>query len=313
MQKLVTQWESTEPNPDEKMLKQEWQQEIDSLEHSVKMESEAASAKRSGISILLESANIKKEMIENRLKADREASDKSRTSALKTISKPIIDIEALHKQDLDMAKATAEKMKTSGNPFWQGYIWNASYGGYWKEFEGEREEIPGVSLDVAHNRFDPRAQAYGEGWFDSDYSRIHAYLAFRITPPSFGHLQIIVRPWLHGFYSLYSNDNWYKKENAAADMDTWVDLYQNFWRSRQYVDRFNMSGSELHPERSGRIDMQAVQTFFTNVGEKDLITIRVGVKLKCRGKASSGRASLDFSTGGANYVYVPYVYWYLHH
>lgn len=312
MEKLVTKWESTEPNPDEKMLRKEWQDEVDSLNRSVELQTEAVRSDNSKLSMLLESANIKKDVIQKQLQQDKKASDEAYKAALKKIAKPTIDIEALHKQELAVVKATAENMKSSGNPFWQGYVWDASYAGAWWEYNGEREEIPSVSFNVGSNRIDPRAQAYGEGWYDADHSRIHAYLAFRITPPSFGHLHLVIRPWLHGFYSLYSNDTWYKSESATADLDTWVDLHQNFWRARHYNDRFRLSGQELHPERSGRIDSQVTESYRIEVGERDPITIRVGVRMYCRGKANGGRARLDFSSGGANYVYVPYVYWYLH-
>jgi len=73
-----------------------------------------------------------------------------------------------------------------------------------------------------------------------------------------------------------------------------------------------MGGYELNPERSGRRDTQYVNSFYTNVGENDMVTIRVGVRLYCRAKASGGRSKLNFQVGAANYVYVPYVYWYLH-
>ena len=313
MEKLVTKWESTEENPDEKLLKQQWQDEIDSLERSIKLNLQTSNLNKTKISMLLESSGINNERFRNLLAQDKEASDEAYKDAIKRISKPTIDIEALHKKDLDIAKETAKKMKNSGNPFWQGYIWDSSYGGSWWEYNGESEERPVSSSNLAANRFDPRAQAYGEGWYDADYSRIHAYLAFRFTPPSFGHLHIRAYPWLHGFYTLYSNDTWYKSESATADLDSWVDVHQNYWRNRQYAGRFYMSGDELHPERSGRIDTQVGHSYYTNVGEADTITIRIGVRLYCRGKANGGRARLDFRSGGANYVYVPYVYWYLHH
>ena len=117
---------------------------------------------------------------------------------------------------------------------------------------------------------------------------------------------------MHGYYSLYSNDAWYKGESARAEVDTWADVHQNYWRARQYRRRFTMAGDELHPERSDRIDRQYGNHYYTNVGASDTVTIRVGVRLYCHAKASGGRSRLNFQTGGADYVYVPYVYWYLH-
>jgi hypothetical protein len=74
-----------------------------------------------------------------------------------------------------------------------------------------------------------------------------------------------------------------------------------------------MGGDELHPTRYGRIDGQYANSYYMNVGANDTVTIRVGVQLYCYARASGGRSKLDFRAGAANYVHIPYVYWYLHH
>ncbi|NNF97844.1 MAG: hypothetical protein HKM93_00555 [Desulfobacteraceae bacterium] len=312
MANLRTGWESTEKNPDEDFLKKQIQEENKIFEQNIALSAEASRQKTANISMLLESTGIKKDIIEKQLKYDAERSVKVIKDAEKSLLKPTMDIETMHKQDIEQARMIAKKMKSPGNPHWQGYIWNASYGGAWWNWNGEGEEVPSVTFDVANNRIDPRTQAFGEGWWDADFSKINAYLSFRFTPPSWGHLHIITSPWLHGYYSLYSNDAWYKGEHAKADLDTWVDVHQNFWRSRSTNDVFYMSGDELHPTRSDRIDRQSTMRYYTSVGEGDPVTIRVGAQLYCRGKASGGQARLNFQSGGANYIYAPYVYWYLH-
>lgn len=313
MAKIMTVFKSTKPNPDEKHLKALWQAEVKNLKSSQAKEAGASRRRKANTLPLLKASGLNQKDIEKLLKEDAELSRKSLKEAERRLTKPPVDFKVLHNQDLKLAKANAELINPRGNPSWSGFIWNPSYGGWWGSWNGETEEVPNATLSVGANRFDPRAQAWGEGWWDSDFSSVHAFLAFRFRPPSWGHLHVYTYPWLHGYYSLYSNDAWYKGEYARAEVDTWAEVHQNYWRARQYQRRFTMAGDELHPERSDRIDNQYGISYFTNVGQSDMVTIRVGVRLYCRAKANGGRSKLNFQAGAANYVYVPYVYWYLHH
>lgn len=226
------------------------------------------------------------------------------------VMKPGLDIRKMHERDLELVKTIGGKMTaTTKATTWSGYVFHPEYAGHWMSWNGEAEEIPVAAEDLAANRLDVRAQAFGEGWWDADTSDVHTFLAFRITPPSWGQLEVYAHPWLHGFYNLYADDSWYKSEKASAELATWIDVHQNFWRPRGYQTRFRMSGYELHPMKFGRIDTQCSHGYHTAVGEGDIVTIRVGVRLYCYGKASGGRAKLDFHTRNANYVTVPYLYW----
>lgn len=309
----MSEWKSTEPNPDEKHLKVRWQAELKSLKRSVAEEGKISQRKQARIMPLVKASGLSQGDIAKLLKEGREISKKSVKESERQLAKPPFDIEALHKQDLEVARANAKRMESPGNPAWSGYIWNPSYGGRWKSWNGEAEEVPDVTFNVGANRFDPRAQAWGEGWWDTDFSTIHAYLAFRFSPPSWGHLHVYTYPWLHGYYCLYSDDEWYNSEYARAELDTWVDLFQSYWGARQYRRRFTMSGYEIHPKRCGRIDGQYGHAYYRAVGERDTVTIRVGVRLHSKARASGGQSRLNFQAGAANYVKVPYVRWYLHH
>ena len=312
MTKIVTKWESTEPNPDEEHIKGLWQAEIKDVERSVAEEEGLSRRRQDNIKPLVKGSGLSQDEIAERQKQGKNQSGKSLKDSEKQLTKPPIDIETLHKQHLELAKANAERKKSPGNPSWWGYIWNAAYGGWWSSWNGETEEVPNVSFNVGANRFDPRAQAWGEGWYDGDFSKIHGYLGFRFNPPSWGHLHIYTYPWLHGYYNLYSDDEWYNSEYARAKLDTWVDVHQNFWRSRQYRRRFTMASGELHPTRYGRFDSSYSHAYYTDVGEGDTVTIRVGTHLDCYARASGGRSKLNFQAGTGNYIHVPYVYWYLH-
>lgn len=309
---IKSEWKSTKPNPEEEHLKKILNAEIDHLTKAFKKSEDASKQRLEKTKLLFKASGMEEEGIKRFLKEDLQISKEALRESEPSILKPAFDIEALHKQDLEMAKATESKLESPGNPHWHGYIWNPAYGGGWWDWNGESQEIPNITFNVGGKRFDPRVQAWGGGWYDSDHSRIHGYLAFTFNPPSWGRLVVYTYYWLHGYYNLYSNDTWYKSENARAEVDTWVDLHQNFWRTPQYWRRFTMAGDELHPTRYGRIDGFYSQIYATDVGQSDTVTIRAGVRLYSQAKANGGRSMLNFQAESANYVYIPYVYWYLY-
>lgn len=313
MARLMTEFKSTKPNPDEKHLKALWQAEIKCLKSSLAAEKETAQRKKTNVLPVVKGSGLKQADITKLLEKGKSLSQKSQKAAERLMTKPAVNVDLLHRQDLKLAKANAKLMNPRGNPSWSGYIWNPSYGGWWKSWNGESEEVPIISFNFGAKRFDPQAQAWGEGWYDGDWSKLHGYFAYKFNPPSWGHLHIYTYPWLHGYYNMYSDDEWYNSEYARADLHTWVDAYQHFWRARQYRLIFRRGGDELHPTQYGRIDGQYGNSYYANVGASDTVTIRVGVHLYCYARASGGRSKLDFRSGAANYVHIPYVYWYLHH
>ncbi len=310
--KIMKEWKSEKPEPDEKSLKAEFEAETKALERFAEAEKAQSRIKQANIGPLIKASGLSMEDIDRKNKQAKSDSKASLQKDEPQLLKPLFDIDARHAQDQALAKLISDKLSSEGNPSWYGEINHASYGNYWRSWNGEAEEVPTVTFDIANNRFDPRAQAWGEGWWDGDFSLIYAYLAFRFSPPSWGHLHVYVSPWLHGYYHLYSNDEWWNSEYARAELDTWVDLYQNFRRGRQSWRRFTIGGSELHPVRYGRIDGRYSHSYYENVGQGDTVTIRVGVRLYCYARAGGSHSILDFKSASANYVYVPRVYWYLH-
>lgn len=309
--KIMKEMKSEKPNPDEKSLKAEFEAEIKTLEKFTTAEKAQSKIKQANIDPLIKASGFSVEDINrknNQAKSDSKASLKKDEPQL---LKPPFDIEARHAQEEALAKRMSEQLSPEGNPYWRGFIWSPSYCGWWISWNGEAEEIPKVQCDTSHNRFDPRAQAWGELW-DADFSLIHGYLAFTFSPPSWGHLHVHVSPYLHGYYHLYSDDQWYNSAYAKAEIHTWVDLYQNFPRYRQYSRRFTIGGNELHPTRYGRIDRAYSHSYYQYVGQGDTVTIRVGVRLYCYARDCGSHSILNFKSGAANYVRVPYVYWYLH-
>lgn len=309
--KIKKEGKGEKPDPDEKSLKEEFEAETKDLEESAAAEKEQSRRKQANIEPLIKASGFSMEDINRKV---NQAKSDSRASLQKDepqLLKPLFDIEARHAQDQALAKRVSEQLSEKGNPYWNGYIWHPSYAWRWMSWNGEAEEVPNVTFNTSNNRFDPRAQAWGEGLWDADWSLIHGYLAFTFSPPSWGRLYVYVSPWLHGYYHLFSNDEWWNREYARAELDTWVDLYQNFRRNRQYRRRLTIGGAELHPVRYGRIDRGCSHSYYTNVGQGDLVTIRVGVRLYCYARAGGSHSILNFQSGAANYVKVPYIYWYL--
>jgi hypothetical protein len=310
---VKSEWKSTLPNPEEELLKGLFRAEVANLDKDFSKERAQAEIDLEDIQPLFRASGLEQSELGRMLEEDATRATDAFKSAEPRLLEPSLDIEKLHQKDLASAKEHERLLGTMKATVTEGYIWNSAYGGGWWSWNGEAEEVPAVSFDVPADRFDPRAQAYGEGWYDGDFSLMNAYLAFQFTPSTWGTLDIWVNPWVHGFFQLYANDKWYKSEKATADLDTWVDVHQGYWRSRQQVDRWRISGDELHPERHGRIDTQFSHHYTTTVGGGDRVTVRVGVQLYCYGKANGGRAKLDFRNGSSNYVYVPYVHWHLTH
>lgn len=310
--KIKTTFESETPIPDVAEQKALNAQEVEALKGQFAGEEKAVGRREKNLKPLIQAAGWSDRELKGQLKAAATNSRGAIREAKAAVAKPSLDVDAMHKRDLYLAKQTAEKLESPGNPHWQGYVWSASGCGAWWNWNGESEETPQYSCNLGAERVDIRTQAFGEGWFDSDFSQLHGFLQFHLTPPSWGHLHVYTYPWLHGWYSLYSNDEWWNSEYAEVELDTWVDIHQNFWRPRTYRRRLTIRGDELHPTRFGRVDSSFGHAYFTNVGARDRVTIRVGARLYSRAKASGTHAILDFRGGAGNYVYVPYVYWYLH-
>ncbi len=311
--KLKTEWKCTSQNPDEEYLQTLIESEKKDLELSFASEKEDSKRKEASLSPLLKASGIRKQDINKLLKDDAAKAKKFIETATKQIAKQPYNFDRLYEQEAQLKLNNVDQL-AAVHPIrrWRGCVWHPRYGGAWYSYNGEREERPNVSFNLGASRFDPRAQAFGEGWFDGDYSLIHGYLAFQFRPPSWGHLHIYTNSWLHGYYCLYSDDKWYNSAYARADVHTWVDVHQNYWRPRQYNRRFSLRGGEIHPRRCGRIDRQYGHTYTTFVGAGDVVTVRVGVRLYCYARASGSSSILNFQAGAGNYVYVPNICWFLH-
>jgi hypothetical protein len=280
------------------------------MEKMMAEEGNLAGRQKNALLPLLRASGMDEGDLELALAESRQLSRQALKETEPLVMKPALDLTKVHERDLELVKTNAKKIVTLPKPtFWNGYVMHPEYGGHWMSWNGEAEEKPQASEDPATNRIDVRAQAFGEGWWDRDFSDVSAYFAFRITPPSWGQLDVYACIWAHGYYNLYADDSWYKGEFASAKMQTWMDVHQNFWRPRSAITRFYMGGDELHPLRYGRRDEQYMHGYHTAVGESDIVTIRAGIRLRCEARASGGRSILDFRAGNANYVLVPYVYW----
>jgi len=168
MAKLMTEFKSTKPNPDEKHLKALWQAELECFKNSLAAEKEAAKLKKTNVLPVVKGSGLKEADITKLLAKGKSLSQKTQKAAERLLTKPAVNMNLLHRQDLKLAKDNAKLINPRGNPSWSGYIWNPSYGGWWKSWNGESEEVPIISFNFGAKRFDPQAQAWGEGWYDGD-------------------------------------------------------------------------------------------------------------------------------------------------
>jgi hypothetical protein len=305
-----TEWKSSKPNPDEELLKESWRAELDAMEKLMAEEGNLARRQQNALLPLLRASGLGEGDLELALAESRQLSRQSLKETEPLVMKPSLDIARMHDQDLELVKSIAAKIVAPAKATaWSGYVMHPECHGHQTCWNGEAEEVPYASEDPGTNRMEVRTQAFGEGWWDADSSDASAYLTFRITPPSWGQLDVYACVWAHGYYNLFADDSWYKGEYASATMQTWMDLHQNFWRPRSSRTRFHRGGDELHPLNYGRIDERYMHGYHTAVGEGDIVTLRVGGRLRSQARASGGRSILDFRSGSANHVYVPYVHW----
>ena len=112
MATVMTEFESTEPNPDEEHLKALWQAEINNLEASLAEEEEYSQRRRAQIWPLIEASGLSEEGIAQWVEEDTDLSRKSLEAAKPQLMEPPFDIEALHEQDVQLARANEELMES---------------------------------------------------------------------------------------------------------------------------------------------------------------------------------------------------------
>lgn len=316
---IQTQWTSTAPLPDEKHLQDLWKARIASRNrHYAQLAAlrEWHKAHRPSVSKVLGLSEEEISLVcqDSAALAAHMWAEVRRELVIPPEYCWYLEAEsAIILQNIAAAQLAAA-LATEGPP-WSGTITESAGAGFWHDSNvGADVESPNAILyHGGPDRLGLRAETLS-GHDEEYYAEIHAYMKFEMTPPSWGSLAIDARPWLHGFYHAFADGaGRYDDSAVEVELDAWVDLHQNFWRTRVYenfLDLFEMGPSV----QSDRIDTQALLQPVFNVGEGDAVTIRVGVRLCCetRGWFSaplSAHAVLDFLEGEANYVSVPCVQW----
>jgi hypothetical protein len=108
----MREWHSTEPNPDEEHLRALWQAEINNLKASLAEEEEFAQRRRAKIWPLIEASGLSEEDIAGWVEEAAELSRKSLEAAKPQLMEPPFDIEALHEQDVQLARANEKLMES---------------------------------------------------------------------------------------------------------------------------------------------------------------------------------------------------------
>jgi len=153
MTRIITEFKSTAPNPDEEHLKTLWQAEMKNFEMSLAEEKEILNRRKANTLPLIKAAGFSEEKINQILREDKALSKKSLEKAERKVAEPPINFKVFHEQDLRLVKANAER-NTEHNPSWSGCLFNANYGGWWWDYNGETEERPSVNINVGAERID---------------------------------------------------------------------------------------------------------------------------------------------------------------
>jgi len=295
--------------PDQELLKREWEAELKYQELSFEAGQEPLKRRQENHKILIEKLGLD---VESQFKQEKIFSEKFIKETEAKLLKPPFDIEALHKEDLKSAKAHEKQM---GKSVIMGNIWSAAGGGGWTTWtSGDPADTSYYLINAGARKIDAKAHATGDGYgFDLDFSRVNAWLTFYVTPPVWGLLTIKATIYLHGSYSLYSNDTSYTFGMAVTTVDTWIRMATAGGGPTSYDKKrhLTIAGQELHPTYCGRVDAKKTQTLSYEVEAGEQVHILVGVLLYCSAQAAGSQALLDFYSGSANHVYIPNITWYL--
>jgi hypothetical protein len=309
MVEVKTNWQSSEPLPDEEQLKALWQSEVASREWSLKQEEAAEARREADLPQLLRAVALSEAEFEDRRQEGIERAAGLRQESEAQLAAPPIDIDALHKHEIEVAEASVSAPESLPPPGFYGHVWHPFSHGWSGHWCGSASHD--VQFDLNGKRIEAYANVDGLFWSLSELS-MNAYLAYQMVPPSSGQLYIRVPLWWHGWYYAYSDAaGYFWSAYARVRLRTWVQAYQGTWRGRQVRTRLWIRGAELHPAQNGRMDTSGQHGYVVNVVGQARVIIRVGIHLDVYARDTPATAMLNLWGHPANYFYVPYVFWVL--
>jgi|GEM_PF-1809947 len=154
------------------------------------------------------------------------------------------------------------------------------------------------------------AKGGGSGIAGTGVGKIQAWVDFGFWfKPSISKFYSI-RPHFRfrGFYIVKANDKWYNSKFARVKVSAWTNVYQYNWKGWNNIDVLNVGDDNINVNRRFDADRNMYTSYL--LGGGDWAYIRCTIGLYAYAKGSGSYAKLDFATGVANYLCVPYCYVY---
>ncbi|GBE52333.1 hypothetical protein BMS3Bbin14_00803 [bacterium BMS3Bbin14] len=154
------------------------------------------------------------------------------------------------------------------------------------------------------------AKGGGSGIAGTGAGKIQAYVyfGFWFKPPVSRFYSIRPLFRFRGYYIVKANDRWYNSKYAKVTVSTWVNVRQYNWKGWNHVDVLNVADDNINVNRRFDTDRYMYTSYLLGGGDWAWISCVIGLYAYARGGGSY--AKLDFATGNANKLCVPYCYAY---
>lgn len=351
MPRITDEWHCEDSLPAEEDLKERWQREREVLDDAAGREAELREREREQLQALLsaadlewsdieewsrEDAEVAREVVQAARETDgdapaRTADPVARRQPLESTLRPdpgptevdlpplvvdgAIDPEAVAARGETPLAGEMVAMSHTADILDSGKLdYPDRYGYRWRR-NGEGEENPDWQYDFGDGWLRARATAYGEGWNDSDFSRVHVYYSYHLTPSDAGYLQL-VPPYLTVRGDLYrwAREKWWNDERIDYWVDCSLDIHQDGrgWLDGHTVRVFEGTDRYVYPAGVRRHIYDRLRLpLGTRVTGGDRVTVKAGLTLHARAKSGGSRCVLDFYDGPYEGFEVPYIDWFV--
>jgi len=173
---------------------------------------------------------------------------------------------------------------SDGNVYWQGY--NPGNFDFWDSAAGTGSGLFGTGARSF--------TVYLDWWFN-----------FRpVVTKSYGHSIYVP---LYGYYIVYADDGFWDSKAASARIDLSARGYQYYFKPTSSTNLFNLSGDNIN--RDGRFDGWRTMYYSDLLAAGDQAFLLVSAAFNVYARGGGSYSELNFSTGVANYVGIPWVFW----
>lgn len=180
---------------------------------------------------------------------------------------------------------------------------------YYATFHGSDGSVYWQGYNPGTFDLDDWASGAGSGLFGTGAGSFTAYIDwwFNFRPETtkfYGHN--IYVPY-YGFYILYADDGFWDSKEAAARIDLSAKGYQYGFKPASSNNLFNTSSQNINV--NDRFDGWRSMYYGDLLAGGDQAYLLVSSSFYVYARGGGSHAEWNFSTGNANYIGVPWVYW----